>query len=80
MRKMTEQERIVRDTRLKEHIARIKYEIPVIGIIENMGGFLCPHCKKEIDLFGMGGGGKPADDLKVPLLGRIPVEPEAEGR
>ena len=51
-------------------------KIPVLGVIENMSGFVCPHCKKEIDLFGTGGGEKSAHDLKVPFLGRIPVEPE----
>ena len=50
--------------------------VPVVGIIENMSGFICPHCKKEIDLFGTGGGEKSAYDLKVPFLGRIPFEPE----
>ena len=53
-----------------------KLNIPVIGIIENMSGFICPHCKKEIDLFGTGGGERAARDLQVPFLGRIPVEPE----
>jgi len=51
-------------------------KVPIIGIIENMSGFVCPHCKKEIDLFGVGGGEKSASDLKVPFLGRIPIEPE----
>ena len=50
--------------------------IPVVGIIENMSGFICPHCKGEIDLFGKGGGEKVAFDFKVPFLGRIPMEPE----
>ena len=53
-----------------------KLEVPVIGVIENMSGFVCPHCKKEIDLFGMGGGEKAALDLEVPFLGKIPVEPD----
>lgn len=51
-------------------------KIPVIGVIENMSGFICPFCKKEIDLFGAGGGKKSADDLKVPFLGSIAMEPE----
>ncbi|MBN1353175.1 MAG: Mrp/NBP35 family ATP-binding protein [Candidatus Omnitrophica bacterium] len=51
-------------------------KIPVIGIIENMSGFICPHCGKEIDLFGTGGGEKSAQDFKIPFLGRIPIEPE----
>jgi len=49
--------------------------VPVIGIVENMSGFTCPHCGKEVDLFGIGGGEKASKDLKVPFLGRIPLEP-----
>jgi ATP-binding protein involved in chromosome partitioning len=51
-------------------------KVPVIGIIENMSGFSCPHCGAQIDLFGRGGGEKASDDLGVPFLGRIPIEPE----
>ena len=51
-------------------------KVPVIGVVENMSGFICPHCGKEIDLFGLGGGERSAHDLRVPFLGRIPVEPE----
>jgi ATP-binding protein involved in chromosome partitioning len=50
--------------------------IPVIGIVENMSGLICPHCHKEIPLFKKGGGEKAAIDLKVPFLGRIPIDPE----
>jgi Mrp family chromosome partitioning ATPase len=50
--------------------------IPVIGIIENMSGLVCPHCKGEIDLFGRGGGKKVAEELHVPYLGAIPIDPE----
>jgi len=50
--------------------------IPVIGIVENMSGLECPHCHKEIPLFKKGGGEKAARDLKVPFLGRIPIDPE----
>jgi ATP-binding protein involved in chromosome partitioning len=50
--------------------------IPVIGIVENMSGLKCPHCKKEIPLFKIGGGEKAAQDLRVPFLGRIPIDPE----
>jgi Mrp family chromosome partitioning ATPase len=50
--------------------------IPVIGIVENMSGLECPHCHKEIPLFKMGGGEKAARDLKVPFLGKIPIDPE----
>jgi Mrp family chromosome partitioning ATPase len=50
--------------------------IPVIGIVENMSGLICPHCDKEISLFKKGGGERAARDLGVPFLGRIPIDPE----
>jgi len=50
--------------------------IPVIGIIENMSGLVCPHCKEQIDLFGRGGGKKVAEEMHVPFLGAIPIDPE----
>jgi len=53
-----------------------KLGIPVIGVIENMSGFVCPKCGTEIDIFKVGGGKKIADDLSVPFLGRIPIDPE----
>ncbi|MDP3564281.1 MAG: Mrp/NBP35 family ATP-binding protein [Methanoregula sp.] len=53
-----------------------KLEVPVIGIIENMSGMICPHCGDVIDLFGRGGGKKAAEDLGVPYLGAIPLDPE----
>jgi Mrp family chromosome partitioning ATPase len=51
-------------------------KLPVIGIVENMSGLICPHCGKEIDLFKKGGGEKAAKELKVPFLGRIPLDPK----
>ncbi|MBN1353197.1 MAG: Mrp/NBP35 family ATP-binding protein [Candidatus Omnitrophica bacterium] len=71
----TPQDVAILDSRKSVLFAK-ELEVPIVGIIENMGGFICPHCKKEIDLFGTGGGEKSAQDLKVPFLGRIPVEPE----
>jgi len=50
--------------------------VPVIGIVENMSGFKCPHCGKDIDLFKIGGGEKAAVELQVPFLGRIPLDPD----
>lgn len=46
----------------------------VLGIIENMSGFSCPYCKKEIDLFKVGGGEKSAKEMGVPFLGKIPID------
>ncbi|MBU0503050.1 MAG: Mrp/NBP35 family ATP-binding protein [Candidatus Omnitrophota bacterium] len=51
-------------------------KIPVAGIIENMSGFICPHCHAETDIFKKGGGERAADELKVPFLGRVPFQPE----
>lgn len=50
--------------------------IPILGIVENMSGFRCPHCDKRIDIFKAGGGKKAADELKVPFLGSIPIDIE----
>lgn len=50
--------------------------ISLIGVVENMSGFFCPHCHKEIDIFKVGGGEKTAKDMGVPFLGRIPLDPE----
>ena len=49
--------------------------IPVLGIVENMSGMTCPHCGESIDLFKIGGGEKSAEELGVPFLGRIPIDP-----
>jgi len=51
-------------------------KIPILGIIENMSGFNCPHCGKPIDLFKVGGGERAAHSLAVPFLGRIPIDPK----
>lgn len=53
-----------------------KLGIPIIGIIENMSGFVCPECGAEVEIFGTGGGKKIAQDLGIPFLGRIPIDPE----
>jgi Mrp family chromosome partitioning ATPase len=53
-----------------------KVEVPVAGIIENMSGYVCPACGARVDLFGRGGGEALANEMKVPFLGRIPIEPE----
>ena len=50
--------------------------IPVIGIIENMSGMVCPHCGKEIDVFKRNGGIKASNELNVPFLGSVPFELE----
>jgi ATP-binding protein involved in chromosome partitioning len=49
--------------------------VPVLGIVENMSGFVCPKCGTETNIFRTGGGQKIADDLGVRFLGRIPLDP-----
>jgi len=49
-------------------------DLPVLGIIENMSGFVCPHCGKTTELFGVGGGEKTAEAMNIPFLGRIPFD------
>jgi ATP-binding protein involved in chromosome partitioning len=48
--------------------------IRVLGLIENMSYFICPHCEKESDIFDRGGGAKLAQQKGVPLLGEIPID------
>jgi ATP-binding protein involved in chromosome partitioning len=48
---------------------------PILGIVENMSGFVCPKCGTEISIFRTGGGQKIAEDLGVPFLGKIPLDP-----
>jgi ATP-binding protein involved in chromosome partitioning len=52
-----------------------KHETPVLGIVENMSGFVCPDCGSEHDLFGKGGGREFAADVDMPFLGEIPLDP-----
>ncbi|MFQ6136009.1 MAG: P-loop NTPase [Candidatus Hydrothermarchaeales archaeon] len=49
-------------------------EMPIMGIIENMSGFKCPHCNEEIDIFKVGGGEAAAKELGIQFLGRIPID------
>jgi len=49
--------------------------LPVLGVIENMSGFVCPHCGETTDVFLRGGGEAMAGDAGVPFLGRIPMDP-----
>jgi Mrp family chromosome partitioning ATPase/predicted Fe-Mo cluster-binding NifX family protein len=49
---------------------------PILGIIENMGGFVCPKCGEVVDIFPPGGGEALAQEMEVNFLGRIPIDPE----
>ncbi len=47
----------------------------VLGIVENMSGLECPHCGEPVDVFGSGGGERLAEEMKLPFLGRVPLDP-----
>lgn len=53
-----------------------KLRCPVLGVIENMSGFSCPHCNKTINIFKTGGGKIMAEQMNVNFLGSIPIDPE----
>ncbi|CAG8511169.1 12228_t:CDS:2 [Acaulospora morrowiae] len=52
-----------------------KVKIPILGVVENMSGFLCPHCEECTNLFSTGGGEAMAKEFGVEFLGRVPIDP-----
>jgi Mrp family chromosome partitioning ATPase len=52
-----------------------KVNLPVLGLVENMSGFVCPHCGERSDLFGAGGGKALAEEVGAPFLGAVPLDP-----
>ena len=50
--------------------------LPVLGVLENMSGFICPKCGEKTDIFKSGGGKNMAKQMGIPFLGQIPIEPE----
>ncbi|MEK7863687.1 MAG: P-loop NTPase, partial [Chloroflexota bacterium] len=50
-----------------------KLSAPVLGMIENMSGYICPHCGVSEDVFGIGGARSAAEALGIPFLGEIPL-------
>ena len=53
-----------------------KLNMPVLGVVENMSGFTCPHCNGHVDIFRKGGGEKMSEQMSVPFLGSIPITVE----
>ncbi len=51
-------------------------KLPVLGLIENMSGFVCPHCGTQVNIFKSGGGESLAEELDIPFLGSIPLDPD----
>jgi len=53
-----------------------KVNVAILGVIENMSYFVCPHCAQRTNIFSHGGGREAADRYKVPFLGEIPLDPD----
>jgi len=71
----TPQEISLADVRKSINFCR-QLKMGILGIVENMSGLLCPHCGKEIDLFGKTGGELLAKKENLVLLGKLPIDPE----
>jgi MinD-like ATPase involved in chromosome partitioning or flagellar assembly len=70
----TPQEVSLLDVRKSIAFARA-VKMDILGVIENMSGFVCPHCGQETAIFKVGGGEAAAKELGLPFLGRIPLDP-----
>jgi ATP-binding protein involved in chromosome partitioning len=53
-----------------------KLNVPLLGVVENMSHFTCPHCNQRTNIFGSTGGARIAEEYGIPLLGQIPLDPE----
>jgi ATP-binding protein involved in chromosome partitioning len=53
-----------------------RLNMPIIGVVENMSGFICPHCGEKVDIFQSGGGKKISEETHVPFIGSIPIDPK----
>ena len=53
-----------------------KIDLPILGVIENMSGFICPKCGEVTHIFSNGGAAKMAIEMDIPFLGKIPLDPE----
>jgi len=70
----TPQKVAVADVRKSVNFCR-KMNISILGVIENMSGFVCPHCHETINIFSSGGGKEMAESMEIPFLGSIPLDP-----
>jgi ATP-binding protein involved in chromosome partitioning len=53
-----------------------RLNMPIIGVVENMSGFICPHCGTKTEIFQSGGGRKMAEEAGIAFLGSIPIDPK----
>ena len=71
----TPQQVAVDDVRKEIDFCR-KVGLKISGVIENMSGYVCPHCSECTDIFSSGGGESMAAGYGIPFLGRLPIDPE----
>lgn len=71
---VTPQKIALHDAKKAVNMAKV-VGVPVLGVIENMSGFRCPHCGKITYIFGKGGGEEAAKELGIPFLGALPLDP-----
>jgi len=71
----TPQALAVQDVRRSIMFCR-QLQLPVVGVVENMSGFVCPKCGEHTDIFQSGGGESMAGDMGVPFLGSVPIDPQ----
>jgi ATP-binding protein involved in chromosome partitioning len=53
-----------------------RLSLPIIGVVENMSGYVCPNCGEEVEIFQAGEGKKMAEERGIPFLGKIPIDPK----
>ncbi len=71
----TPQEVALADTRKSIGFAGL-LKMKILGVVENMSGFVCPHCGKTTDIFQSGGGEKTAQEYNLDFLGKVPLNPQ----
>jgi Mrp family chromosome partitioning ATPase len=69
----TPQEVSLADVRKSINFCR-QVNMKILGVVENMSGFVCPHCGEKVSIFGSGGAVRMASQMEVPLLGQIPLD------
>jgi len=70
----TPQSIAISDVRKSVNFCR-ELDLPILGVIENMSGFICPKCGELTYIFSHGGAKKMAEEMKIPFLGEIPLDP-----
>jgi len=71
----TPQEVALADVRKSISFCR-RVDMEILGVVENMSGFVCPHCSEPVDIFGSGGGERTAKQMDLNFLGRVPMDPQ----